>query len=114
MAVYGETLYLNNDGSRWKFYDDNPDAYVVVQYPDGSSKTRKVDFWASWGNFSYCQVRFRGVAIKLCPIGKSGECSVVTLTEEHLKKISEKKARKAKKADKEAWAAQTCREEDLS
>ncbi len=61
-----DTLYLNNDGSRWIFR--NPEMmYVYVRDKAGNYNKRKVKYWFSFGNFAGCAVKFKGKVIQKLP-----------------------------------------------
>ena len=55
------TLYLNNAGNRWINLDasGNKDK-VILQVSDGSTITRTVNYWQSFGNFATCNVSIKG------------------------------------------------------
>lgn len=55
------TLYLNNSGSRWVNVDVNGNKdKVILQVSDGSTITRTVNYWSSFGNFATCNVSIKG------------------------------------------------------
>lgn len=80
-----DCLYLNNDGSRWKYYDGHPGSTVVVQFPDGSTKIRKVEFWFSFGNFAGCTFKLKGKRRRFLPKGQDEKGrAIVHVTPEDL------------------------------
>ena len=67
----GQTLYLNNDGSRWIVTGKEGMAFVLV-LPDGTRKVRKADWYESFGNFSALSYRYKGKRYRALPKSASG------------------------------------------
>ena len=65
------TLYLNNDGSRWIETGKRAMAFVLV-LPDGTRKTRKADWFESFGNFADIAYRYQGKRYRGLPKSESG------------------------------------------
>ena len=65
------TRYLNNDGSRW--IDTTKDAMTfILVLKDGTKKTRKADWFESFGNFALISYRYKGKRMRGLPKSESG------------------------------------------
>lgn len=55
-----QTLYMNNDGSRWVILPRREHHSFLLICPDGTRKIRQADFFESFGNFATTHFRFCG------------------------------------------------------
>lgn len=59
------TYYLNNNGSRWVELVDGKREKRVFEVSDGTTVTRSVAFYESFGNFALAAISWKGKQIKV-------------------------------------------------
>jgi hypothetical protein len=62
------TLYLNNNGSRWRNYDNSGKPETAEWLTkSGQRITRTIKFWESFGNFTIAGIKYNNKVIKVFP-----------------------------------------------
>ena len=60
------TLYLNNQGSRWILVNDKRERVNKVEFErDGTTHVRKAVHFGMWGNYSYAKVSYKGKLVMI-------------------------------------------------
>lgn len=59
--------YLNNHGSRWVRLVNGKREKITLQTKTGKTVTRSVNYYSSFGNFTTCNISYKGKRINVFP-----------------------------------------------